>query len=796
MFLPIRLLALELKRSGCYKQFLHYQSALIKVERNSLRIKFLENCKRADVIPKFLKFRVPNNGCFDERSIHDFQRKLLHKELQKAKNDLKMLNDKLDEKRHLLRTTAPGKCLPSVILHTRQMRILTRQEQLRTHNHKLTRLSEDQERPLFNVQNTVVTFGLETPPPSYIMETLSLGPKNAVLDRFDPKEVLAEIDELLHHCKENQVSEETITDINVKTLAYIKRCKRMKTSRNVQMTKKYLKDHGLLAIPFDKGVGICIMKQEDYHAKMDAIIQLPQFEKYVKPRKNAKHPVLKEQERIHEILKSLRNDGKIDEVLFQQLKPRGSQPARLYGLAKVHKNNTPVRPVLSMPGSAYHKVANFVAKAYSAVPNCKINASSMMISEKIREVLLEKNEELISFDVVSLYTNVPVLEAIDVCTEMLYNLPEVDRPSIDKDTFLILAKIASCEVLMLTHDGYYVQKDGLAMGSPPAPHLANGWLSQYDGVIKGDSKLYFRYMDDILMEQKTNDIEQKLTDINILHENLKFTLEREKDEELPVLDMKLHHDHSTGMLSSTWYTKPTDTGLIMNFHALAPKRYKRSVVTGFVYRIHRSCSTWKNFHVSLEKAKKILEKNQYPPPFYEPLINQALCDILKVDRSEPQLPHTTDQSSIKKIKVRIQYRGKGTEDYARALHKLNAPCMLVMTLRKLKTVLPSLKPPVEKMLKSGVVYQLTCPRCLACYVGETCRHMQTRLKEHHQKAGPMKIHLAQCSTTIPEENVKILHSTTRGEEYLLTLEALHIREQKPALNTKDEYKRKELIIKL
>ena len=98
-------------------------------------------------------------------------------------------------------------------------------------------------------------------------------------------------------------------------------------------------------------------------------------------------------------------------------------------------------------------------------------------------------------------------------------------------------------------------------------------------------------------------------------------------------------------------------------------------------------------------------------------------------------------------------------------------------------------------MKSGIVYYLTCPSCSACYVGETLRHLQTRLKEHHQRPGPIKTHLAQCATTIPEEQVKILHSTTRGEEYLRTLEALHIREQKSSLNTNDEYKRQELTIK-
>ena len=52
--------------------------------------------------------------------------------------------------------------------------------------------------------------------------------------------------------------------------------------------------------------------------------------------------------------------------------------------------------------------------------------------------------------------------------------------------------------------------------------------------------------------------------------------------------------------------------------------------------------------------------------------------------------------------------------------------------QEVKDVLPSLKPSVEKLMKSGIVYQLTCPRCSACYVAQSGCHMQTRLKEHVQ----------------------------------------------------------------
>ena len=55
---------------------------------------------------------------------------------------------------------------------------------------------------------------------------------------------------------------------------------------------------------------------------------------------------------------------------------------------------------------------------------------------------------------------------------------------------------------------------------------------------------------------------------------------------ITIFQMRLIHDRETGKLSSTKYFKPTDEGLIMNYHALAPKRYKRSVISGFVYRIY------------------------------------------------------------------------------------------------------------------------------------------------------------------------------------------------------------------
>ena len=64
----------------------------------------------------------------------------------------------------------------------------------------------------------------------------------------------------------------------------------------------------------------------------------------------------------------------------------------------------------------------------------------------------------------------------------------------------------------------------------------------------------------------------------------------------------------------------------------------------------------------------------------------------------------------------LQFRGKVSENFEAGLKKLKAPCKVIFGMKKLKTVLPSLKPKVDVPLRSRVVYKITCPCCTACYV--------------------------------------------------------------------------------
>lgn len=87
-------------------------------------------------------------------------------------------------------------------------------------------------------------------------------------------------------------------------------------------------------------------------------------------------------------------------------------------------------------------------------------------------------------------------------------------------------------------------------------------------------------MDDILRIIKSNLIDDKLVEINNLHPNLKFIVECESECSLPFLHMKIIRKNNS--LSSVWYTKPTGTGLMMNFHELAPIRYKRLSLVWYI----------------------------------------------------------------------------------------------------------------------------------------------------------------------------------------------------------------------
>ena len=126
-------------------------------------------------------------------------------------------------------------------------------------------------------------------------------------------------------------------------------------------------------------------------------------------------------------------------------------------------------------------------------------------------------------------------------------------------------------------------------------------------------------------------------------------------------------------------------------------------------------------HESLIKAKDILERNRYPPNFYKPIISATIEKIVKPCIEKVNKGDANNENSPAKVNLVIQYQGLPTDNSIKQLKRSKVPIQPVVTLRKQKTSLPSLKPNVKEELRSNVVYKINCPGCHAYYIGQTRR---------------------------------------------------------------------------
>ena len=135
------------------------------------------------------------------------------------------------------------------------------------------------------------------------------------------------------------------------------------------------------------------------------------------------------------------------------------------------------------------------------------------------------------------FSNVPLDEAFDLTVNLLYQ-DDDSALNFSRSTFRTLLQMVAKDVVLLTHRGTFQQVDGVAMGSPVGPLLANIFVSRVDAELGSFSKFYVRYVDDVIRTSRVGGKEYLLNFANSMHQNLKFTIE-EPDETngLAFLDM-------------------------------------------------------------------------------------------------------------------------------------------------------------------------------------------------------------------------------------------------------------------
>ena len=160
----------------------------------------------------------------------------------------------------------------------------------------------------------------------------------------------------------------------------------------------------------NKGNGIVIVSRLDYLNKMK---QLPSDNTKFKPL--TQNPTKGKEESLSSYLRKLRKDGIIDDTVFQNILPGRSSPGVLYGLPKVHKTGCPFRPIVFSVNTYNFNQASYLVGILQPISTNQHTVKDSFRFADWAKSYKHRNGIMDSFDVCSLFTNVPLDETIQIC---------------------------------------------------------------------------------------------------------------------------------------------------------------------------------------------------------------------------------------------------------------------------------------------------------------------------------------------------------------------------------------------
>ena len=119
------------------------------------------------------------------------------------------------------------------------------------------------------------------------------------------------------------------------------------TKEEQQAIRKLKKDENRMVLTVDKGVSLVVVDKEDYIKKAKHLLHQSNYKKI------NSDPTTKHKNKLIGLLKTIKTQGGMNDNLYKRLYPTGANAPKFYGLPKVHKDDTPLRPIVSSVGS-YH----------------------------------------------------------------------------------------------------------------------------------------------------------------------------------------------------------------------------------------------------------------------------------------------------------------------------------------------------------------------------------------------------------------------------------------------------------
>ena len=307
--------------------------------------------------------------------------------------------------------------------------------------------------------------------------------------------------------------------------------------KDVAILKKLGQNKNIKILRPDKGKGVVILNSTDYYSKLEDILSDSTKFKII-PCIDLYKSALAIEDKINTYLRKLKKVGHITEELFKSLFISASAPGQLYGTAKVHKPNVPLRPIVAAYRMPSYSLAKFVTPSIENISSNQYSIkNSYEFQQSIDKYSTQHNSYMVSYDVTSLYTNVPTTEAVNICTDKLFPTDTTLINGLCKEEFHKLLTFTVSNNQFQFNNKLYEQIDGLSMGNPAAPAIANTFMSHLEEQLlqqcpRSYAPIYYRrYLDDTFaVFKEPQHVDQFLAFINSHHDSIIFffTMEREQ----------------------------------------------------------------------------------------------------------------------------------------------------------------------------------------------------------------------------------------------------------------------------
>ena len=158
-----------------------------------------------------------------------------------------------------------------------------------------------------------------------------------------------------------------------------------------------------------------IMDRQDYINKANHLLNQNTY------RSITKDPTNFIKNKLINILKRVKRQTGLYSNTYKSMYPTGCVPPKFYGLPKIHKPDTPLRPIVSSCGFVTYGVAKELAKSLKPLVGKSPHhiTSTQDFVEQAKQIILEPGECLSSYDVSALFTSVPIDPALTIIKDLL-----------------------------------------------------------------------------------------------------------------------------------------------------------------------------------------------------------------------------------------------------------------------------------------------------------------------------------------------------------------------------------------